>query len=125
MVCDREEEFDESFESNKKFYNLDNEHKEGDEMDDDNSLHLCYVAFELIKENYKLTKLEKQSKASLKWQQPSLIMNDLIYNYLDGFCSLSDPPLVSFETEKKGEEVLINQSFSSDMEQGEDHENLN
>jgi hypothetical protein len=61
----------------------------------------------LIKENYKLTKAEKQSEASLKWQQPSLILNDSISDYLDGFCSPSGPPLVVCEPENRGEGVLI------------------
>ena len=124
MVYDREEEFDENSKLGKQFYSLDNEHKESNEMDDGNSLPLCYVAFELIKEDHKLTKAEKQYKDSLKWKQPSLILNDLISDYLDGFYSHSDPPLVVCETENKCEEVLIKQSFSFDMEHREDHEIL-
>lgn len=91
-------------------------------MDDCNPLPLCYGASELIKEDHKLTKVEKQSKASLKWQQPSFLLNDFISDYLYGFCSSIDPHLVICETQNKGEEVFIKKFFSFNMEHGEDHE---
>ena len=54
VVYYSEDKFDESFELGKQSCNFDSEHRESDEFIDDNSLPLCYAAFELIKDIFKL-----------------------------------------------------------------------
>jgi hypothetical protein len=102
----------------------DSERKETDEFADNNSLPLCYASFELIEENYKLTKEDKKFEGSLIWKQPSLFLNDLISDYLDGLCSPSGPPLVVCEPKSRGDGVLIEKSFIFYIDQGEDNEIL-
>jgi hypothetical protein len=53
-----------------------------------------------------------------------LIFKDSISDYLDELCSPSGPPLVVCEPENNGEGVLNQQSFSFDIEHGEENEIL-